>query len=448
MSRQIILNYVLGTQGWPWAAWRHPDSQVTRVTELDYYLQQVRLAECGCFDTIFLVDHLALFRGPDAPMFWTLDPILLVTALAAHTTEIGFIPTVGTSYSAPYSLARSLASLDHIAKGRAGWNVVTSASDDAASNFGELETPASDIRYRKASALLEGAIELWHAWETDAVPADKTSARLVDADKISAINYHSQDYQVRGPLSMPRSPQTVPLICQAGPSPRGRNLAAHYADLVYGSCNGLDEYRSYREDLRARASAAGRSPDSIKLLSSVTPFVKSTEAEARRFHRELMELAPPPKQLAEISEVLDFDIKEDRLDATVPAEYLKLSQHHWPWIATAKLIDPLTEAGPVTWRDLGHAVAGRHEHHVLVGTPEHIAERIILGFEQEAFDGVSVRAPLVPSSLTDFVDHVVPILQSRDVHKREYKPGTLRERLGLPFALPVNRSRWSQYYST
>ncbi|MGX2993176.1 NtaA/DmoA family FMN-dependent monooxygenase [Streptomyces sp. JNUCC 64] len=384
MQRQLVLNYVLTSQGYPWEAWRHPAMDVTRVNDLDFHLEQARLAEAGRFDALFVVDHRAQFHTPDAALFFNLDPVQLLTAVAAHTEHIGLIATLGTSYWTPYAAARQLATLDHLSRGRAGWNVVTSASVQEARNHGLDDAENREIRYGRAREFIDACLQLWHSWEPDAITADRSLPTPVDPGKIHAINFAGEYIRVDGPLGTPRSPQAVPLICQAGPSPAGRELAGSYADLVYAAYTGPEEGRAYREDLSDRAVTAGRAADALRVVPNLVPFVKSTEAEARAFQRELLDLAP-----------------EDA-----------------PTLGSPSMV---------------------------VGTPEQIADRITSDFASGAHDGVTLAVPLL-SGLADFVDTVVPILQARGVHKREYAPGTLREKLGLPFTLPVARDRWHRFY--
>ncbi len=446
MSRYIIMNYVLGTQGTPWAAWRHPESQIDRIADFEFYLSQAQIAEAGCFDSLFWVDHLGQFPSADAALFWAHDPMLLLASLAVRTQHIGLIATVGTTYSHPYPLARALASLDHLSNGRAGWNVVTSASDIAARNHGEASARPSVDRYQRADEFLNAAVQLWHAWETDAVKADRAGGQLVDPDKIRAINFTGEHFQIRGPLSTMRTPQVVPIICQAGPSTSGRNLAARHADLVYAHFGSMDESRGYRESLRSSASDAGRSPDAIKLVPNIAPIVKSTEAEARRLCRELLDLSDPARAIAVVAEALAVELCAHDFNARIPPEYLDRAIDCWPWINDDPLSGWQRDKRHATWGDLARLIEARRAGDFIIGTPDHIAELISDGFTSGAFDGVSVSAPLVPHSLAEFVEHVVPLLQKSGIQRRTYGSGTLRDRLALPVSQCVDRTAWTEYY--
>ncbi|WP_028933142.1 NtaA/DmoA family FMN-dependent monooxygenase [Pseudonocardia spinosispora] len=440
MTKHLLLNYVLGTQ----TTWRHPDFPIGAATSLDHYLEQAGLAERGLFDLVFLVDDVALFPDPDVALVWPLSPIQVMTALATHTTHIGLVATIGTAFVPPYELARSLASLDHLSGGRAGWNIVTSASGQAAANHGLPESLPRAERYERATECLDAVIQLWHAWEADALLADPATGDLVSPDRIHAVNFRGDHVRVRGPLSLPRSPQVVPVLFQAGPSPAGRELAARYADLVYATLGAVEDSRAYRADLRSRAEAAGRGADAVRLLPGIMPYVKSTEAEARSFHRELMELNTPASRYREVAGALGVDLRSDDHDATVPAGLVAEATRRWPWIVTRGTVDP----SGVSWRELAHAVHDRYGHRVVVDTPERIADLITDGFVRGAYDGVSISAPPLTTGLADFVDLVVPILQERGVHKREYARGSLRERLGLPITQRVDRSSWTPHYAS
>ncbi|CAO4171657.1 NtaA/DmoA family FMN-dependent monooxygenase [Methylorubrum populi] len=447
MKKQIILNYSLGTQGIPWAAWRHPDSEISRVTEFDYFLKQAKLAELGCFDFLFWVDHLGLVPSAEAALFFPHDPMQLMSALAVHTEHIGLIATIGTSYAHPFTVARSLASLDHLSQGRAGWNVVTSVASVAARNYGHDAVEEGSARYKRAREFVDATLQLWSAWSARAFPADKTMDVPIDVNQISAINFNGEVFKICGPLSTPRTPQVIPIICQAGPSPSGRELAANYADLVYSRYSGLESSKIYREDLRSRAAAAGRLPDSIKLLPYITPFVKSSEAEALRFYREMMEFAIPTQSMAYVSTVLGVKLQQQDLRDRIPPEYLAKARIHWSWLDASTLKKWERDGRGPIWADIVRIVEMRQTSEVVLGTPERIALEICNGFESGAFDGVSITSPLVPHSLADFVEQVVPLLRKAGIHKDAYQKGTLRDRLGLPVWQKFDHSAWTNYYS-
>lgn len=438
-DRHLILNYVIRAQGSATAAWRHPSSRIEDVTDLGFYLAQAKLAESGKFDAVFLTDTLAQSATVDDALQWPLDPIVLLSAVAALTSDIGVIATHSTTFNDPYNTARAFASLDHVSGGRAGWNVVTSTLGAAARNFGREDVPEHDARYRRAAEYLAVVTQLWNAWLPGAVIGDAATGDLVDTDLIQAINYESSQFRVRGPLNTPTSPQVAPVIAQAGGSPAGRAFAAAYADIVYAQHNGHDDARTYREDLRARAVKAGRSADAVKLLPGLVPFVGASRAEAEKFRRELVELHDPTDTLVRLGEKIGADLSELDLSAKAPEHLLNA-------IAASDLGSSVDFSGNPTWREIGYRFDSRYTHKIVAGTPEDVADYIEVGYTSGAFDGVSIVPPVIPLGLEEFVDRVVPILQRRGVHKKEYSGGTLRERLGST-PPSFDTTNWQGHYA-
>lgn len=447
-DRRLLLNYVIRAQGANQAAWRHPDSSdVRESTTLDYYLEQARLAESGKFDTLFLTDILAQSSVADDALQWPLDPLMLMSALAGVTTSVGLIATHSTTFGTPFNTARQFASLDHLSAGRAGWNVVTSTLNTAAQNFGLAEIEEHDDRYARAAEYLDAAIQLWGAWDPDAVSADPRREELVRTAGISAINHAGAHYRVRGPLNSPRTPQSVPILAQAGESPAGRQLAGRYADLVYARHATLDEARAYRADLRRIARETGRDPDGLRVLPGLIPYVRSTEREARALYNELIELGRPEARLDEVAAALDVALDSADLATVVPPDLIVRAAQIWARNQIEQTLAQTTEPGRATWRDLVLAVTSRYQHRVIVGPPEKVADYLEEGFATEAFDGVSIVPAVVSRSLEDFVELVVPILQERGVTQRDYGPGTLRERLGLRTDFDAARASWTPHYA-
>lgn len=434
MTHPLILNLVIRAQGSHAGGWRHSRAAATDVLRLDYYRDILRTAERGRFDTAFLTDTLAHPTDPGDALQWPLDPLILFAALAGLTEHIGLIATHSTTFNAPYNTARAYASLDHLTGGRAGWNVVTSSQDAAARNFGLDTIPEHDGRYLRAADYLEATFALWQSWLPEAVIGDKATGRLVDTGAIRRTAFESAHYRVAGPLNTPRSPQTVPLISQAGASGPGRDLAARYADLVYAYHAGLPDAKAYAADLRNRARGFGRDPDSLRFLPGLVPYIRSTEAEARELTEELFELDAPEAQVARASELVGVPFTHAELDRQVDWAAIEEARPRWGIPARVERLLAARAAGdaPQTLRDLVLRLDLRFQHKALVTTPEKAADYIAEGFTTQAFDGVSIIPPALPDELETFVEHVVPVLQARGLHKTDYAPGTLREKLGLP----------------
>ena len=125
MSRQLNLNAFLMSTGHHEASWRLPESDPYAAADVAHYQELARIAERGRLDSVFFADSPSIFSNPARRPAETLEPTILLAAMAAVTERIGLVATASTTYESPYNLARRFASLDAISHGRAGWNVVT-----------------------------------------------------------------------------------------------------------------------------------------------------------------------------------------------------------------------------------------------------------------------------------------------------------------------------------
>jgi FMN-dependent oxidoreductase (nitrilotriacetate monooxygenase family) len=227
MSKHLHLNAFLMDVGHHEAAWRLPESDPLAPLRIGHYQDLARIAERGRLDSLFLADSPVLWGGrigrrPAA----SLEPTILLTALAGVTEHIGLIATASTTYNEPYNLARRFAALDHVSGGRAGWNIVTTAGLDAARNFNLDELPAHRDRYERAAEFLEVSLKLWDSWDDDAVVADKAAGVWGDDERLHPAGHVGAHFRVAGALDSPRSPQGRPLLVQAGSSENGMGVAA------------------------------------------------------------------------------------------------------------------------------------------------------------------------------------------------------------------------------
>jgi FMN-dependent oxidoreductase (nitrilotriacetate monooxygenase family) len=425
-SRQMHLGvYVMGT-GHHVAGWRMKDAQAG-AENLDLLVHAARTAERGKFDLFFLAD--ALNTGPTMhpSILVRLEPLTLLSALAMCTSRIGLAATASTTYTEPYNLARYFASLDHISRGRAGWNVVTGAFPEAAANFGREKHPPHEKRYAIAAEFVTVVKGLWDSWEDGAILMDKASGRFADISKMHSLDHQGEFFNVKGPLNISRPPQGHPVIIQAGASDTGRDLAASIAEVVYAVQQELEPAKALVDDLRARAVKFGRNPDHIKILPGVCPIIGSTEAEAKQKLVELGGFADPVAALKVLSDRLGHDLSGYPLDGPVPdLPPSTVMQGH------AVTLSALARKYNMTLRELRDFAAGAMGHRVLCGTPEMIADGLEEWFVAGAADGFNLMPPWFPGAFDDFVDHVVPILQRRGLFRTEYTGHTLRDHLGLP----------------
>jgi FMN-dependent oxidoreductase (nitrilotriacetate monooxygenase family) len=430
--RQIKLGFILHGVGRTWTDWRHPDADPGASTSFPFYKRQAQLAERGKFDFLFVADSLSITEKSSPHYLNRFEPITILSALAAVTEHIGLVGTLTVSYSEPFNVARQFASLDHISNGRAGWNVVTSWLGDTAANFSKTEHPAHDVRYRIAAEYLSVVQGLWDSWEDDAHVGDKTSGVFVDPAKLHRLDHHGAYFQVRGPLNIKRSRQGQPVIFQAGASNDGRNFAARHAEAIFGSAQTLEEAQEYYRDIKARARGFGRDPTQIFVLPGIGPIIGLTEAQAEQNYQTLADLGSLQTGLGFLARCFnDHDFSQYDLDAPFP----DVAALGWnsQQSATQRILAEV-KAENLTLRQIAQRLSTPRGQ--FIGTPAQIADKLEVWFTQEAADGF-VLFETMPGQLDLFIDHVVPLLQSRGLFRTEYEGKTFRDHLGLPF--PQNR---------
>jgi len=292
MSRMHI-NLFIQSRGHHEAAWRHPKSSRLPLTDIRYTAELAQKAEAGLFDSIFLADVLGLWNDVESTPFNWLEPITALAAVAMATSRIGLIATCSTTYTEPYNLARQFASLDHISKGRVGWNIVTTWSPQAGANFGNIGQVGHADRYERAEEFMTVVKGLWDSWADDAVLDDRAGGRYADRTKVRTIDHKGPHYPVLGPLNMPRSPQGRPVFVQAGSSDTGKSFAARHAEAVFTAHLEKATAKAFYADLKGLIEAEGRNPRQVLILPGFSPIIGSTEVEAERYAEELNELSDP-----------------------------------------------------------------------------------------------------------------------------------------------------------
>ena len=432
---KLHLNAFLHSVGHHEAAWRLPESDPFASTSTKHFQQLARTAERGKLDSLFLADGPVLWTNIGQRPAGTLEPTVLLTALAAVTEHVGLIATASTTYNEPYNLARRFASLDHISNGRAGWNIVTTGGADAARNFNLDTLPPHAERYARATEFVDVSLKLWDSWGDDAPLGDKDSGIWGDQAKLYPPRHVGKYFKVEGALNVPRSPQGYPLLVQAGSSEDGKLLAARYAEAVFTAQQTLEEGQAFYADLKARTRALGRDPDTIKILPGLVPAIGGTEAEALALETELERLILPEYARQQLAVVLRVPAESLALDAELPHDLPGedgIEGHK----SRYSLIVALARRERLTVRQLLGRLGGGRGHRTFAGTPEQVADAIELWWQNGAADGFNIMPPVLPSGLDAFVDQVVPLLQRRGLFRTEYEGRTLRENYGL--ARPPN----------
>ncbi|MGE7468846.1 LLM class flavin-dependent oxidoreductase [Bosea sp. NPDC003192] len=430
-GRQLTLNLFIYPGGHHEAAWRYEESEPERVLDIRYYQELARKAEAAKFDAVFLADGPSLAENVRYSSRVRLEPVTWLTAIAAATEKIGLIGTASTTYNEPYNLARLFASLDHISGGRAGWNIVTTSDAGAAQNFGLSEHPPHGERYEKAREFLDVVTKLWDSWEDDALVADPKSGVFADADKVHRIDHAGKHYRVRGPLNVSRSPQGRPVYVQAGSSEDGRFFAAQFAEAIFTAHQTLASAQEFYSDIKTRAAALGRRPNHLRILPGISPFLGSTEAEAKRLEEEIDDLIQPAASLDQLKRMIGVDLSGYDLDGPVPRHIIDTNGPKGLASRFQLVVDIVDRENP-TIRQLIRRLAGARGHRVVVGTPEHVANEIQTWFEQGAADGFNVMPPYLTGGFDSFVAEVVPILRKRGLFRQDYSGTTLRDHYGLP----------------
>lgn len=431
ISEKLVLNAFIYPCGHHEAAWRHPQSEPHRVTDITLYQEIARRAEAAKLDAIFFADAPVLDSNIRYAARHRLEPITMLAALAAVTEKIGFIATASTTYYEPYNLARLFASVDHISGGRVGWNIVTTSVDAAAANFNLEKHPPPADRYRQATEFVDVVTKLWDSWEDDAIVADKESGLFADTDRIHPANHKGDFYQVRGALNLPRSPQGRPVYVQAGSSEDGRSFAAGYAEAIFTAHQTFESARTFYSDIKRRVAAVGRNPAHVKILPGISPFIAPTETEARKLEAEFNDLVQPAFSLAQLNRITGIDLGSADLDKPLPREAVEATRAQADSSRHQLVLEVIDRENP-TIRQLLHRLAGGRGHKVIAGTPEQVADWIETWFRQGAADGFNIMPPWLTGGFDLFIDEVVPLLQKRGLFRLDYKGDTLRDHYGLP----------------
>jgi FMN-dependent oxidoreductase (nitrilotriacetate monooxygenase family) len=408
--------------------WRHPAAALHDIFDPRRYEQLALTLEAACFDACFFADTFGI---PDVygGSFRTyverggqisyLDPMLVIPLMARVTRHLGIGATLSTTFHPPYLLARMLASFDLLSNGRAAWNVVTSATDMEARNFGLDRLPPKEARYDHADEVLEACDALWQCWDADALVLDRESGVFADPAKIRYAEYRGKHVATRGPLAMPRSPQTRPVLLQAGASPRGREFAARWAEMIFATSQGVADSVAFRADITRHMQAIGRPPRECDVLNSMAIVIGETDAIAREKAAQLDALADGDLVLAHNSTMVGAD----------------LARHATPESVTAAQggagIRGIEERIEQRAREEGisYAAAARKPRSVVVGTAQSIADQMQEVFEAGGCDGFILWPTVSPTMFEEFGRLVVPELQKRGLVQTGYAPGTLREKL-------------------
>ncbi|KAL1988315.1 hypothetical protein VTN96DRAFT_9998 [Rasamsonia emersonii] len=439
--------------------WQHPDDESWRFNDVEHWVELAKTLEAAKFHGIFIADVLGgydVYKGPRnlepaivSGAQWPVnEPLAVVPAMAAATENIGFGVTVATTYEQPYHLARRLSTVDHLTKGRLGWNIVTGYLDSAARNLGHGQQPQHDDRYAIAEEYVKVTYKLWESsWRDDAVVLDRERGVYTEPSRVREINHVGKYYTVPGPHICQPSPQRTPLILQAGTSKAGKAFAAQHAEAIFVAGHSPATVAGNIAEIRELAkSKFGRDPRSLKFLALFCPVLGRTEEEALEKFAQYRKAGSIDGALALFGGWTGIDLSkygDDEELRHVESNAIRSAVEGWSraspgvakWTKT-------TVAQHITVGGLGATA---------VGTPEQIADELERWVAEADVDGFNFAYAIKPGSFHDIIELLLPELRKRGLFWDDYavKKGTYRENFygkkgqtGPPEDHPAAKYRW------
>lgn len=410
-------------------AWMNPNEPVDASINPEWYRQVAGLAEEGAFDLLFVAD--AVFADPQGPPHYLsrFEPFTLLSYLAGLTSKIGLVGTVSSTYQHPYNIARMMLSLDHLSRGRAGWNVVTSLSDQAARNFGLAGQIDHHTRYARAREALDVVRGLWHTHGPDSFPRDRTTGHYMDPTKVRRLDHHGEFFDVAGPLNIESSPQGEPVIFQAGQSAQGLRLAAATADAVFAMPTSIVASLDYRTRLREAGSQVDVDRPEPQLFARLIVLVADEGEEDAALNAYWQRHGTWDRMAERVAAAIGRPVSRDS-GAIREEDVARAMAHEGTWLAESLTAGARRGESIESMIDLLLA----QTQLVLAGTASSIARTMLTWHEQKAVDGFILQVSDL-AQFRRFVEEVVPELRRLGVVRREYpEPATLRGLLG--FAAP------------
>ncbi|MGY2293262.1 LLM class flavin-dependent oxidoreductase [Pseudomonas sp. SDO528_S397] len=410
--------------------WVHPDNNRHRFNDLDYWTELAQLLEHGTFDGVFLADVIGTYDrfrdGPETALREAMqipsnDPLLVIPAMAGVTKNLGFGATFSTTYEPPFAFARRMSTLDHLTKGRVGWNIVTSYLPNAARNFGHATEVVHDHRYEIADEYLDVLYKLWEgSWDDDAVVQDRERRMYTDPDKVRYINHVGEHFKVAGPHLCQPSRQRTPVLFQATGSPAGIEFAGRHAEVVFTGGVDTPEVRANIHAMRHKAVEHGRNATGLKFIVMAGVIVGRTDEEVSQKLDSYRQLASLEASLAHVQSAVDL-LAYPR--DTALSELIQRQVSGWQ---SLQRYAPGVTVGEV----LAQLGGFNRERFFVAGTPTVVADAIEKWLDVDGIDGINLRQYLSFETARDFIELVVPELRRRGRFRERYTPGeTLRERL-------------------
>ncbi|WP_000385788.1 LLM class flavin-dependent oxidoreductase, partial [Acinetobacter baumannii] len=423
--------------------WRHPQDRSVEYKDLEYWTDLAQILERGFFDGIFIADVLGIYdvyhQSAEHALTGAVqvpvnDPLQIVPAMAAVTKHLGFGVTTSISFEHPYPFARRISTLDHLTKGRVGWNIVTSYLESGSKNLGLKTQVNHDNRYDIADEYLEVLYKLWEgSWEEGSVLRDRESGIFADHKKVHPIQHEGKYFTVPGIHICEPSPQRTPVLYQAGASSRGQKFASQNAECVFIAAPSKIATKKVVQGIRQKLAQEGRDPYSVKIYALLSIVTDETDAKAQAKFKEYQSYGSYDGALTLLSGWSGVDFSQYQPNDKV--EYIQTN-------AIQSLLDSYVNADPervwtieeiANWNSLGG------NGPVLVGSAETVSDALQQWVEDTDVDGFNLAYILAHQTFADVVEFIVPELQKRGVYQTSYAQGTLREKIfGAGPYLPEN----------
>nr|MBD0118108.1 LLM class flavin-dependent oxidoreductase [Acinetobacter baumannii] len=413
--------------------WRHPQDRSVEYKDLEYWTDLAKILERGFFDGIFIADVLGIYdvyhQSAEHALTGAVqvpvnDPLQIVPAMAAVTKHLGFGVTTSISFEHPYPFARRISTLDHLTKGRVGWNIVTSYLESGSKNLGLKTQVNHDNRYDIADEYLEVLYKLWEgSWEEGSVLRDRESGIFADYKKVHPIQHEGKYFTVPGIHICEPSPQRTPVLYQAGASSRGQKFASQNAECVFIAAPSKIATKKVVQGIRQKLVQEGRDPYSVKIYALLSIVTDETDAKAQAKFKEYQSYGSYDGALTLLSGWSGVDFSQ--YQPTDKVEYIQTN-------AIQSLLDSYVNADPervwtieeiANWNSLGG------NGPVLVGSAETVSDALQQWVEDTDVDGFNLAYILAHQTFADVVEFIVPELQKRGVYQTSYAQGTLREKL-------------------
>lgn len=428
--------------------WRHPDANVSQFTDLNFWQQHVKMLEDAGFDTMFFADVSGLYdvyedSGATAiragMQFPALDPMLLISALAAETSRISFGVTANVSYLPPYLLARAFATLDHLSRGRIGWNIVTGYQRSALRNLGGDDLMPHDQRYDRADEYMDVVYGLWESSvEPDALVSDAAKNTYLDPEKVHAINHKGTWFTVPGPALVTPGPQRTPLLFQAGSSPRGIEFAVKHAEMLFFSGTSPANVRQLVDQVEKGLSVAGRTRDTVRLITSVTVIAAATDQEAQARYREYTDYVDQQAALALFAGWTGLDLSQFKPDDVLEDVHIEGNRSALQSFTSMEPNRRWTIADLAAYMSIG----GRGP--VIIGSGKTVVDELQRWIADAGVDGFNVDYALRGPDMAAFAEFVSPELRARGL----LEPESVADVPGLTLRGRVFGSDWLPKDST